>query len=232
MIFDPPLQRGVFLRRYKRFFADIRLEGGEEITAHTPNTGTMRTCLEPETPAWVSRSDNPKRKLAHTWELGTSAGALVGVNTHRANALAAEAIGAGQIPALGGYATIRREVRYGENSRIDLLLEDGPQAPCYVEIKNVSMGREGMAAFPDAVSERARKHMGELAAQVAAGNRAAVLFVVQRGDCARFTPADDIDPAYGEALRQAAAAGVGVLAWACDVTPEGITLARELPVEL
>jgi len=192
----------------------------------------MRTCLEPDAEAWVSRSDNPKRKLAYTWELVRAGGGLVGVNTSLANGLAAEAIGAGRIPELAGYGTLRREVRYGTNSRVDLLLEDGDGPPCWVEVKNVSMGREGVAAFPDAVSTRAAKHMAELAAQVRAGQRAAVLFVVQRMDCARFVPADDIDPTYGEALRRAAAAGVAVLAWQADVTPQGIALAQPLPVGL
>jgi sugar fermentation stimulation protein A len=232
MRFAAPLLRGRLLRRYKRFFVDIALEGGETITAHTPNTGSLRTCLEPDAEAYVSRSDNPHRKLAYTWELVRSAGSLVGVNTSLANALAAEAIGAGLIPALRGYATLRREVRYGTNSRVDLLLEDGAGPPCYVEVKNVSMGREGIAAFPDAVSTRAVKHMGELAAQVRAGRRAAVLFVVQRMDCAAFQPADDIDPAYGQALRRAADAGVAVLAWRADVSPQGIALAEPLPVTL
>lgn len=255
MQFSTPLLKGVFLRRYKRFFADIRLDSGEEITAHTPNTGAMRTCLDEGAEAYVSRNDDPKRSLRYTWELVRSGTALVGVNTLLANRLAEEAIRAGRIPELSGYATVRREVRYGENSRVDLLLEDFgedaredsnspppghvppppcyvPRPPCYVEVKNVSMGIGGVAAFPDAVSVRAKKHMGELAAQVAQGARAAVLFVVQRMDCGRFTPADEIDPAYGEALRAAVAAGVTALAWRADVSPAGIELAAPLPVDL
>jgi sugar fermentation stimulation protein A len=232
MEFPAPLLRGRLLQRYKRFFVDIALDGGETITAHTPNTGSLRTCLEPGAEAYVSRSDNPKRKLAYTWELVRSGAGLVGVNTALANTLAAEAIRAGRVPELEGYGTLRREVRYGVNSRVDLLLEDGTQPPCYVEVKNVSMGREGIAAFPDAVSTRAAKHMGELAAQVRAGRRAAVLFCVQRMDCRVFRPADDIDPAYGEALRSAAATGVAVLAWRAEVSPRGIALVAPLPVEL
>ncbi len=248
MQFPTPLLRGVFLRRYKRFFADIRLDSGQEITAHTPNTGTLRTCTDEGAEAWVSESGNPKRKLRYTWELVRSGTSLVGVNTLLANRLAEEAIRAGRIPELSGYDTVRREVRYGENSRVDLLLEDSredltedstplppcyvPQPPCYVEVKNVSMGIGGVAAFPDAVSARAKKHMGELAAQVAQGARAAVLFVVQRMDCERFTPADEIDPAYGEALRAAVGAGVTALAWRADVSPAGIELAAPLPVDL
>lgn len=232
MEFSAPLLRGRLLQRYKRFFVDIELDTGETITAHTPNTGSLRTCLEPGAEAYVSRSDNPKRKLAFTWELVRSGTSLVGVNTGLANTLSAEAIRAGRIPALEGYATLRREVRYGTNSRVDLLLEDDARPPCYVEVKNVSMGRESIAAFPDAVSTRAAKHMNELAAQVREGRRAAVLFCVQRMDCRMFQPADDIDPAYGEALRQAARAGVEVLAWRAEVSPRGIALVASLPVEL
>jgi sugar fermentation stimulation protein A len=241
MQYPTPLLKGVFLRRYKRFFADIRLDSGQEITAHTPNTGSLRTCTDEGAEAYVSQSDNPKRSLQYTWELVRSGTSLVGVNTLLANRLAEEAIRAGRIPELSGYATVRREVRYGENSRVDLLLEDSTEdltedspylPPCYVEVKNVSMGIGGVAAFPDAVSARAKKHMGELAAQVAQGARAAVLFVVQRMDCERFTPADEIDPAYGEALRAAVKAGVTALAWRADVSPDGIELTAPLPVDL
>jgi sugar fermentation stimulation protein A len=232
MRFAQPLLPGKFLRRHKRFFADIALESGETVTAHTPNTGTLLTCTEAGALAYVSRSDAPTRKLKYTWELVQSGPGLVGVNTILANALAAEALRAGRIPELAGAERIRREVRYGNNSRVDLLLEhpDGP--PCYVEVKNVSLGRDGVAAFPDAVSARAARHMAELTAQVRAGNRAAVLFVVQRMDCGRFTPADDIDPGYGKALRAAVRAGVAVLAWRAEVSPLGIELVAALPVDL
>ena len=232
MEFPTPLLRGRFVQRYKRFFVDIALDSGEAITAHTPNTGSLRTCLERDAECYVSRSDNPKRKLAYTWELVRSGAGLVGVNTALANGLAAEAIRGGRIPALAGYRELRREVRYGTNSRVDLLLEDGPQPPCWVEVKNVSMGREGVAAFPDAVSIRAAKHMAELTAQVRAGQRAAVLFVVQRMDCRVFQPADDIDPGYGKALRGAVAAGVLALAWQAEVNPARIELATPLPIAL
>ena len=248
MKFATPLLKGKFLRRYKRFFADIELDRGETVTAHTPNTGAMLTCREPGALAYVSTNDNPKRKLKYTWELVRSGETLVGVNTLLANRLAEEAILAGKIPELAGYGPLRREVRYGQNSRVDFLLggnplgenrlgenraEENKGSPlCYVEVKNVSMGRGGIASFPDAVSARAAKHMAELAAQVRAGNHAAVLLVVQRMDCDVFEPADDIDPVYGAALRKAAAAGVRVLAWRADVSPEGIELAAPLPVRL
>ncbi len=232
MKFETPLLRGRFLRRYKRFFADVELDSGETVVAHTPNTGSLLTCKEPGSLAYLSSNDNPKRKLKYTWELVQSGRALVGVNTLLANGLAAEAIAAGLIPELRGYPGLRREVKYGVNSRVDLLLEGGGRPSCYVEVKNVSMGSHGVASFPDAVSERAAKHMRELAAQVRAGDRAAVLFVVQRGDCRRFTPADEIDPTYGKALRAAAAEGVQVLAYQAKVSPKEIKLVKSLPVEL
>ena len=198
----------------------------------------MLTCKDPGALAYVSTNDNPKRKLKYTWELVRSGESLVGVNTLLANRLAEEAILAGKIPELAGYGGLRREVRYGQNSRVDLLLgespleENGGRPPCYVEVKNVSLGRDGIASFPDAVSVRAAKHMAELAGEVRAGNHAAVLLVVQRMDCEAFEPADDIDPAYGAALREAVDAGVRVLAWRADVSPEGIELAAPLPVRL
>lgn len=247
MRYPTPLLRGVLLQRYKRFLADIRLDSGEVITAHTPNTGTMLTCKDEGATAYVSPSDNPKRKLKFTWELVASNGGLVGVNTILANKLAEEAILAGRVAELAGYAHLRREVRYGENSRIDLLLENdnhkgGPLAftdpekaaspPCYVEVKSVTLGRDGVASFPDAVSTRATKHMKELAAQVKQGNRAAVLFVVQRMDCKLMIPADDIDPVYGAALREAASLGVQVLAMSARISPEAVELVTPLPVKL
>src|SRR5689334_7366038 len=175
MRFPTPLLRGRLVQRYKRLFADITLDSGEQITAHTPNTGAMLTCKDPGSVAWVSRADNPARKLQYTWELATAGAALVGVNTALPNRLVEEAITGGVIPELVGYATIRREVRYGANSRVDLLLEQPGQPPCYVEVKNTTLARDGMGAFPDAISTRAAKHMAELAAQVRKGDRAAVV---------------------------------------------------------
>ncbi|MDH5751500.1 MAG: DNA/RNA nuclease SfsA [Deltaproteobacteria bacterium] len=248
MEFSVPLLQGRLVRRYQRFLVDIELDPGQVppgetgvddvgpgpllITAHTPNTGSLLGCLQPGAGAWVSRSDNPRRRLKYTWELVESEGSLTGVNTVRANTLAAEAITAGRIPELAGYPLLRREVPYGESSRVDILLEGGQDPPLYVEVKNVSLGRGGEAAFPDAVSTRASRHMRELSAQVAQGNRAAVLFVVQRMDCRRFAPADDIDPAYGEALRSAARAGVMVLACWTRISTSRLELAGPLPVVL
>lgn len=232
MKFPEPLLRGTLLQRYKRFLVDIELDEGGMITAHTPNPGSMRTCLEPGSPAWVSPANNPKRKLKYTWELATSAGTVVGVNTLLANALAEEAIRGGVIGELAGYGGLRREVRYGQNSRVDIVLEDEGRPPHYVEIKNVSMGRDGVAGFPDSVSTRGAKHMRELADQVRAGHKATVLFAVQRQDCGLFRPADDIDPAYGQALRDAVQAGVQALAYRARISTRDIRLVESIRMEL
>jgi sugar fermentation stimulation protein A len=232
----PPLVEGRLLGRRQRFLADVKLgDGGAASTviAHCANTGSMLGCKEPGSRVWLAAADAPKRKLAWTWELVEALpGVIVGIHTGRANGLVEEAIGAGRLPALAGYAGLRREVRYGsENSRIDLLLEDAGKPPCYVEVKNVTAAvDEGVALFPDAVSVRASKHLRELSAMVAAGNRAAIVFCCQRGDVHEVRPADAIDPAYGRALRAALAAGVEAYALAGCVTPEEIVLDRPVPV--
>ncbi|MCB1890035.1 MAG: DNA/RNA nuclease SfsA [Rhodocyclaceae bacterium] len=233
MRFEDPLLEGRLIRRYQRFLADVDTPSGV-VTAHCPNTGSMMGCVAPGLRVWLSPARNPARKLAWTWELvETADGALVGVHTGRANALVREAIEAGQVPALAGYPRIRPEVRYGEGSRIDLLLEADGARPCYVEVKNVTAAVEGRTGFfPDAVTARGRKHLLEMQRCVEAGARAALVFCVQRADVARVQPADHIDPAYGEALRRAVSAGVAVLALGADVSPAGITLCRPLAVEI
>jgi sugar fermentation stimulation protein A len=234
MKFSPPLVEGVLLRRYKRFLADVQLPDGRLITAHTPNTGSMLGCCTPGSRVWLRDSGSATRKYRHTWELvEVECGVAVGINTAIVNGLVAEAIDNGVIGELAGYGRLRQEVRYGqENSRIDLLLEEGADGrDCYVEIKNVTArDGEGFAMFPDAVSTRGAKHLRELAAMVAAGHRAVIFFCVQRGDIHTVRPADEIDPAYGQALRTALASGVEALAYAATVTPEGIALSRPLPV--
>jgi sugar fermentation stimulation protein A len=229
----PPLVAGHLLGRRQRFLADVKLGAGETVVAHCANTGSMLGCKEPGSRVWLSAAADPKRKLAWTWELvEAQPGVIVGIHTGRANGLVEEAINAGRIPALAGYAGLRREVRYGaENSRIDLLLEDAGRPPCFVEVKNVTAAvADGVALFPDAVSARASKHLRELAAMVAAGNRAAIVFCCQRGDVHEVRPADAIDPAYGRALRAAIAAGVEAYALAGRVAPEEIVLDRTVPV--
>lgn len=231
MIFDPPLVSARFLRRYKRFFADMTLDDGTDVVAHCPNPGAMLGVLNEGARCWLSPSTNPKRKLAWTWELVEADGTLVGLNTGRPNALVAEAIQAGTINELTGYGDLRREVKYGKNSRIDILLGEPGRPDCYVEVKNVHLMREpGLAEFPDSVTARGAKHLGELADMAAAGHRALMCFLIQRSDCDRFALAGDIDPAYARAYAEATAAGVEAVGYGCDITAEAITVDRRLDI--
>ncbi len=236
MRFDPPLIRGVLARRYKRFLADVEI-GGKLETVHCPNPGAMLGLSTPGSEVWVSRSRNQARKLPLTLELVRVGDCLVGVNTTHPNGLVEEALRAGAIPELAGYDTVRREVRYGTSSRIDLLLEGAGRPPCHVEIKNVHLRRldgpnPGAAEFPDSVTVRGTKHLGELAEVARAGGRAVMVYVVQRDDCDRFTLAGDIDPDYVQAMTLAKAAGVEALCYTCAVTTHGITLAAPLPLAI
>ncbi len=184
---------------------------------------------------WLSRSEDPRRKLAHSWELVEADGTLVGVNASRPNALAAEALDQGRIPELAGYAERRREVKYGRNSRIDLMLADpdGARPVCYVEVKNVHLKRrDALAEFPDAVTARGAKHLDELTEVVAAGSRAVMLYIVQRGDCDRLALAEDIDPGYARALHRALAHGVEAYAYACTLTHRTVAVDRRVPIAL
>lgn len=227
-----PLTHARLIKRYKRFLADVTLDDGTETTAHVANSGAMTGLNAPGIDVWLSHSDKPGRKLAWSWELAHVDGGLVGINTSHPNAIAAEAIGAGLIPELAGYASLRREVAYGRNSRIDILLEDESRPRCYVEIKNVHLKRGDAAAFPDAVTARGAKHLAELSDMVAEGHRAVMLFLVQRSDCRYFVPAADVDPVYAQALSRAAAAGVELLCYACRLSLEEITVADPLPLRL
>jgi sugar fermentation stimulation protein A len=235
MRFPAPLIPATLVKRYKRFLADVVLPSGETMTVHCANPGSMIGLNVPGARVWLSRSDNPKRKLAHSWELievdlGTGA-ELVGINTSHPNALAAEAIAAGAIAELAGYATARREVTYGKNSRVDFLLEAPARPPCYVEIKNVHLMRQaGLAEFPDAVTKRGAKHLGELGDMVAAGHRAVMLFLIQIGSARRFKLARDIDPGYGRAFDAARTAGVEAIAYRCGITAEGIEVAEPVSI--
>lgn len=236
MRFDPPLIQGVLARRYKRFLADVEI-GGRVETVHCPNPGAMLGLDRPGSEVWVSRSPNLNRKLPLTLELVRVEDHLVGVNTGHPNGLVEEALRAGAVPELVGYETIRREVRYGKSSRIDLLLEGAGRPSCHVEVKNVHLRRAdgpnpGAAEFPDSVTSRGTKHLGELAEVVRAGGRAVMVYVVQRGDCDRFALARDIDPAYVQAMTRARAAGVEALCYTCAVTTDGIRLAAPLPLAL
>ena len=235
MRFDPPLQPGRLLRRYKRFLADIETATGEPLTIHCPNTGSMLNCMSEGARVWFSRSDDPKRKLPGTWELGeTPHGRLAVINTARANGLVEEALQAGLIGELAGFTGLKREVPYGqERSRIDFRL-DYPDGPAFVEVKSVTLGFAGsaVAAFPDARTERGAKHLRELAALARAGVRAVQLYCVNLSGIDAVRPAEEIDPAYARALREAIAAGVEVLAYGVDISPSEVRLVRRLEVRL
>lgn len=233
MQFESPLLPGTLIARYKRFFADVRLDSGELVTAHCPNTGSMLGCQEPGSRVWLSPADKPGRKLRYTWELvAPRPGVLVGIHTGRSNALVAEAIAGGVVRELAGYTRIRREVKFGrENSRIDLLLSGDGLPDCYVEVKNVTAAvSAGIALFPDAVSARGSKHLRELMHVVEQGRRAVIFFCAQRGDVNEVRPADAIDPRYGETLREALAAGVTALAYRAVVEPRTLRLQDPIPV--
>lgn len=235
MRFSTPLTPGRLIKRYKRFLADVTLADGRIVTAHCANTGSMMGCDAPGSRVWLSPAENPERKLAWTWELVDAAGHWVGIHTGRTNGLVKEAIIDGRVPQLSGYAHIRGEVPYGgadgKRSRIDLHLSSNDRPPCWIEVKNVTAAvSDGIALFPDAVTERGQKHLLEMMDRVAAGDRAVLFFCVQRGDVSEVRPADAIDPEYGRLLRLALAKGVEVLAWGATPTPEEISLTRPLPV--
>jgi sugar fermentation stimulation protein A len=235
MKFPSPLIRGRLIKRYKRFLADVLLDTRETVTATCANTGSMLGLAAPGAPVWLSISTSATRKYAHTWELVEQdlgrGPVMVGINTGHPNRIVADAITEQRIPELAGYATVRREVKYGVNSRIDILLEDPVRGLAYVEIKNVHLSRAaGLAEFPDSVTERGVKHLKELAAMVAAGHRAMMIYLIQRADAETFAFAADIDRRYAAAYATARAAGVEALALACTVTPEAITLSHAIPM--
>lgn len=234
MEYTSPLIEGRLIKRYKRFLADIKLADGSTITAHCANTGAMTGCRPDDARVWLSVSDNPKRKYAHSWELvELDGGGMACINTGLTNKIALQAIEQGRIAELDGYPHCHTEVVYGdEGSRIDILLSTEQQL-CYVEVKHVTLKLDnGMAAFPDAVSQRGQKHLRELIAQVQAGHRAVMLFIIMRDDTRDFAPADHIDSRYGQLLREAAAAGVEVLAYRTRVTAQGIDVVAAVPVKM
>ncbi|MBB4005859.1 DNA/RNA nuclease SfsA [Allorhizobium taibaishanense] len=233
MIFDPPLVAATLIRRYKRFLFDAVLEDGREIAGFCANTGSMRGLTTPGSRIYLSQHDSPNRKYRYAFEMIEAEGTLVGVNTALPNRLAQEAIRLGLVSDLLHYEKIRTEQRYGENSRIDLLLSAPDRVDCYVEIKNVHFVRQtGLAEFPDSVTTRGAKHLNEMAKLVASGTRAVMLYVIQRPDCEALAISADLDPAYGRAFTAAVAQGVEAYAVKCSVTPEGIAPVRGVPVRL
>jgi sugar fermentation stimulation protein A len=226
--------RGRLVRRYKRFLADVALPDGRVHTVHCPNPGSMKGTDRPGSIVRCSTSDDPRRKLAHTLEMIRVGRVYVGLYAARANQLVARALRAGAIPALAGYGEIRPEVRIAGGSRLDFALDHHAHdaRPAFVEVKSVTLAEGTTARFPDAVTTRGRRHLEALAGLRAAGARAVLLYVVQRADCESVEPADDIDPAYGQALREAASAGVETLAVRARVTARGIRLETSLPVLL
>ena len=235
MHFPAPLIPAALVKRYKRFLADVVLPSGETITAHVANPGAMTGLAAPGARVWLSKSDKVTRKLPYSWELievdfggGLE---LVGVNTGHPNPLVGAALAAGAFPELTGYDTIRREVKYGKNSRVDFLLESASRPSCYVEIKNVHLMRTlGLAEFPDSKTERGAKHLEELGDMVEAGHRAVMLYLIQIGSAERFALARDIDPKYSAAFDRARARGVEAMAWKCVITREGIEIAERVPM--
>jgi sugar fermentation stimulation protein A len=236
MNFEKETFTGKVIKRYKRFFADIELDSGEIITAHTPNTGSMKTCLEPGWKAMVTFDDNPKRKLKYTLELTHNGKTWIGVNTHLPNKLAIEAINNHKIKELEGYDAIKPEYKVGD-SRLDLLLYNGdlkdPEEKCFVEIKNVTLlGENKKALFPDSVTIRGQKHLKELISLKKAGHRACMLFIVQRRDVNSFSPAKEIDPTYSELLKKAEDSGVEILVYQCSLDEKKIEIQKAIPYQI
>ena len=217
----PPLLFGTLICRYKRFMADVLLDGGQEVTAHCPNPGAMLGVLDKGNRVALSRAHNPSRKLQYTWQYVYADNCWIGVNTHLTNELVADALVRQLIPELNGYDSIQREVKYGTNSRIDFLLTGQGRPPCYLEVKNVHLKRNGIVQFPDCVTARGAKHMAELARIREQGMRCVVLYCVQRPDCTDFSLADDIDPFYAESSAVAVAAGAEMLAYSFGVKEGG-----------
>ena len=233
MQFPDPLIHGTLLRRYKRFLADILLDTGEEVTAHCANPGAMLGLNQIGSEVWLSPSRNPKRKLKYSWELMQADGGLVGINTAHPNGLVEEAILEIMVKELDGYDSMRRELKYGKNSRVDILLGAESKPDCYVEVKNVHLMRQpGLAEFPDSVTKRGAKHLVELGEMARAGNRAVMFYLVQRTDCDRFSIAADIDPTYAIELEKAMVQGVEAICYDCTIYTEGIEVRAPLRLVL
>ena len=227
----PHLISGTLLKRYKRFLSDVRLKNNHIVTAHCPNTGSMKECYTPGCTVYLSRHTNPKRKLRYTLEMTQMESSLVGINTLVPNRLIKESIASDKLPALRGYSRIRSEIPYGENSRIDLLLENGRER-CFIEIKNCTLVTDHIAYFPDAVSTRGLKHLVALKRQVQAGDRCVMFYLIQRTDAKIFKPADHIDPVYAKTLRSVFTRGVEIMVYDVHIDLKSITLNKPIPYQL
>jgi len=223
----PELIQGKLIKRYKRFLADIILENGEEITAHVPNSGAMTSCIEENCPVWVSFHDNPKRKLKYTLELTKMGENLICTNTGVANKIGIEAVANGTIKELQGYSSLKPEQKYGEKSRIDILLENENEK-CYVEIKSVSLKIQEELAFPDAVTSRGTKHLNELISMIEEGHRAVMLYIIQRTENASFRIAKEIDKKYYEAFLEARKKGVEILVYQSSINHKEINISKKI----
>ena len=227
------LFHGTLIKRYKRFLADVKLDSGEVVTAHCANSGSMLTLKDEGNEVWLSPAINPKAKLDYKWEIVKIADTLVGINTSLPNKLVEEAILDGTIIELQGYKNLRREMKYGKNSRIDLFLSghSSGKPDCYVEVKSVTLSREvGLGEFPDSVTSRGKKHLDELGDMVDQGQRSVMLYLAQRDDLKKFKIASDIDPAYAIALKQAKEKGVEAYCYVCEITPTGINMGKSIPI--
>jgi sugar fermentation stimulation protein A len=234
MKFSDPLVRGKLIKRYKRFLVDIELESGKVVVAHCANPGSMMNLLQPDAEVWLSLASNPNRKLKYTWEMIRYEDILIGLNTSLPNKIVEDAIQQDLVVEFTEYDSLKREVKYGENSRIDILLQSSNLPDCYLEVKSVTLKRPGngnnLAEFPDSVTVRGTKHLHELSGQVANGNRAAMFYLVQREDCNRLSIAGDIDPNYANAFIAARKAGVEMLCYGCSISPEAIKIRRKLEI--
>lgn len=228
----PPLIKGRLIKRYKRFLADVKLDTGESITAHCPNSGSMKGCAIEGAPVWLSVSDNPKRKYAHTWELIKTPETYIGINTMVPNRLVKTAIENGLIEELNGFEQVKAEVKTSPHTRLDLVLENATGPKCYVEIKNCTLVEAGVAMFPDAVTTRGQKHLEELEHLVSQGHRGVIFYLIQRTDGKVFKPADSIDKAYGEKLRKAVSNGVEIVTRDTRISLDEIQVGQPVPVDL
>jgi len=225
----PKLTPGTLVKRYKRFLADVRLNNGDLVTAHCANSGTMKECSEPGRPVYLSFHDNPKRKLKYTWEMIKMPTSLVGVNTMVPNRLVKKSIEDGLVEQLKGYENVKTEVKVSDRSRLDLLLTNGDKKKCFVEVKNCTLVKDGLASFPDAVTTRGRKHLVELQRLAKEGNRSIIFFLVQRMDAKAFSPADNIDPTYAKELRKAKNSGVEIIVYDVIIDLNRIVLGKKIP---